>query len=347
MIDMRRKLTDINTLFYELWFPKNTQDITIIASPEYELSKDAQLTSPNYALLDRLGDRDTVFALGKLLSRKYPRAAIHLISSKDISHSQLNLNTVVIGGPGGLAMNPETNVLEEFEGNEACKIFSKIIDTCISYSDDCAKMKFEENLLESLYDHQKYMKLDYGYFAMFPNPFQKRAKVILLHGIHTLGVLGAARIYDGEVDSEHNLRMVKDFFRKSGSEEIGPFESYFQVKVVKGEVICPDSDDTCIFHLGKKIKLSESAPTVTTENEAALQGRGEQLRTKAEGIIHDALQFANSNTKKNNLQFLKEKVGAVSVLNTTLLQEIVNVLDQNTYIPDENVSRILALTDNG
>lgn len=126
-----------DSIFYDLWFPKYTQSITIVGTPADDNLEDAKLTSPNYALMDNLGDRDSIYEIGKLLSRKYQNALIDLRCSKNFDAQSLTKNLVVIGGPGGSYNNSEDTI----DGNEVCRIFSQEhIKTKISYSDDCENL---------------------------------------------------------------------------------------------------------------------------------------------------------------------------------------------------------------
>ncbi|GHU13794.1 hypothetical protein FACS1894161_4070 [Spirochaetia bacterium] len=92
------------------------------------------------------------------------------------------------------------------------------------------------------------MTNDYGYFSAFQNPLLGTTRIILLHGIHTLGVLGATRIFDGcESNSIANLNLLNKYFNERPDKLKYNFETFFEVKVTRGVVSCPLLDDNSIF----------------------------------------------------------------------------------------------------
>ena len=340
---MRKTNTDVSALFYDLWFPRNTQDITIIASPSYEDLKDAKLTSPNYALLDRLGDRDSIFSIGKLLSRKYPRAIISLLSSKDYNNYSLSKNSVVIGGPGGCNINAINGLTEDFEGNEVCKIFSKKINSQISYSNDCESLHYNNSDYVSTYDYKGHMTADYGYFASFPNPFMRNNKIILLHGIHTLGVVGATRLFDGEYDSCDNFRHLKSHFTSRLFDGIPAFECFFKVEVANGEVTCPEFENLQILTLFEKQAIHPLVLSGIGDEKKTTFLDESSLKNRIMTLIWTAHETSNLEAKKIRLVQLQTEVNKISEFDSLKFNKIIKIIEQNTKFPDENINSILEL----
>lgn len=91
------------------------------------------------------------------------------------------------------------------------------------------------------------MRRDYGYFARFPNPLNESAAVILVNGIHTAGVLGAARAF---ADRREALRNFHSVFNSGASPR--SFECHFEVSVLHGDVRVPTISPNNIYPLGPR-----------------------------------------------------------------------------------------------
>ncbi len=323
------------TFFYELWFPKNTTDITVIAPPSYDNLPDAELTSPNYALLDRLWDRDSIYAIGKLLSRRYPKATIHLSCSDDLANQSLYKNLVIIGGPGGIVLNTQTNKMEPSFGNEACRLFSKKIDTSIAYTNDCEIMLFGNCKYESEYDDNSVMSLDYGYFSSFKNPLLRRTKVIMLHGSHTLGVLGATRVFDGEEDSEPNFDTLRKKYNAEGTLRNVQFEVFFKVAAANGEVECPCIEEDKVLEL-----FVANEPKKRERQKPNWSSQSLDLRTQIESILKVAIGNANLDTKKKELKTLLKLYKGNETLSEPALQELLQLCNENPSIPQDTIDHM-------
>lgn len=325
---------NINTIFYKIWFPKATQDITIVAPPSYDDLKDADKKSPNYSLLDRLGDRDTVYTMGKLLSRKYPKATLHLMSSEDIINQNFSRNFVVIGGPGGKFFDSSTNRLEYFQGNELCRVFSDKIRSNISYSDDCEAIVVNGNTFKSEYDRDEYLIKDYGYYASCINPFFKKGRVVLIHGIHTLGVMGAARILDGDYDSSENFTVISEFIDTKNTKDKIEFESFFKVDVTNGEIVCPDLSADNILWIDNENNFNVTIPTSNNQN---------KIKDEILQIIQLALNEVSTNEKKEKLEELLTTIQDWHINDIENIKAVYNICLRNRTIPSPKIKEIVNL----
>lgn len=327
-------------IFYELWFPRNTQHLTIIAPPSFDDLEDAKVTSPNYALLDNLGDRDSIFNIGKLLSRRYPKAIIDLKCSEGLSNRSvpLNDNLVIIGGPGGSYNDNNGNNLK---GNEVCWLLSvNFLKSKISYSNDCENMILEgERVLPSKYDKRsKLMTLDYGYFSAFKNPFYSKTRVIMLHGIHTLGVLGATRVFDGgEQDSINNLVGLKSYIEEHNPKAGYNFETFFEVKVSQGWITCPKLNPQDIWFFNE---------TVSTDNFSQNKGSNNDDNGLKDTIINIITIASNNTTDYARKKSHKELINKISLLtddSMNILEKIYSVCMKNKNIPENYIDEINTL----
>ncbi len=238
----------VDNNFFKIWFPKNTKQISIVPGKEPYPNLDADVTSCNYALLDYIGDKDAVYETAKLLSRRYPNADILLEPSDKKSQLQnFDCHMVVIGGPGGDEYINPNGMQETSNGNDITKLLmfsesyiikqSVISRSIVRYTSDCEHLLLGNTHDYSAdYDKNGIMTSDYGYFASIVNPWNPKYRIIIIHGIHTLGVLGAVKIFSDEVFSAENIQMLE----KLGlSKSFIEFECIFKVPVFNGKIGVP------------------------------------------------------------------------------------------------------------
>ena len=234
-------------LIFRFWFPRRTSTIWVVCPQDHDPSEYANRLSPDYTYLDNLGDQDALLELMVFLSRYYPNATIEHFHSGNLPTGHTNDNLVVLGGPGS------TSDI----GNSVCKEMMEAVHSRVSYSDDCERIKIvmgEDAPLELRAEYhngpgsgatgQQRIREDIGYFARFPNPLNKESTAVLVNGIHTTGVLGAARAFSGRRDALPNFHTVL----RMGASSTG-FECYFKVPVLSGEVRVPSVGIDQIFHV--------------------------------------------------------------------------------------------------
>ncbi len=227
-----------NIYLPKIWFPNDVSTVHVITSTESESREQFALPeSDNYMLLESLGDKDSLLAVITFLSRNYRN--IHTPMYAADSAVPIEENLVVIGGPGD----------EEGDGNAICKIFMKKMKLQIEYSADCEKLIYQKIKYKATKKGNKTVN-DYGYFARFPNPFNPKSSVILINGIHTFGVLGAAKAFSDHPSAQGNIRKV---LTKLNLDDIkqASFECFFSVDVLHQSVVCPDIEEANILPLLK------------------------------------------------------------------------------------------------
>lgn len=236
----------LEELIYEIWFPRDTSTIWVVCPQIHNPGEFADRSSPDYTYLDNLGDTDALLEVMVFLSRYYPKAIIEKFSSDDLPAGHTNNNLVVIGGPGSL---------DEIS-NYVCQEMMSLMNSRVSYSTDCDSMIVTGDSISPIElraemrsnaqnpnrpDHFK-MRRDCGYFARFPNPLNEAATVILINGIHTAGVRGAARAFSERTEALRNYHSVF-------SSEANPksFECHFEVTVINGDPKVPSipCDNIC------------------------------------------------------------------------------------------------------
>ena len=314
-------MADANVL-YSAWFPRRVGAITIVAPPADESLVDADPTSPNYALMDRLGDRDAVYSVGTLLARKFPQAVVSLISSDDFEHYPLTGNLVIVGGPGQY-------VGDEWEfGNSAHRIFVEKLGSNIGYTDDAEGMRVGGNEYRARTDRRGRLIEDWGAFASFQNPYRRASRIVMLHGVHTLGVVGATKVFDGSSDSLDNLTTLGDWLASSGC--ASGFEAFFSVDILHGTVACPDLSPDQIFCLGGP----------RTERPAANRRGGGAEHEKDQ--ILATVQVAMQTTIQSNRGRLSELLADLSqaTLTSDQLTRIGEICASNPLLPRDLVDEI-------
>ncbi|MEQ8787434.1 MAG: hypothetical protein RIC55_14115 [Pirellulaceae bacterium] len=264
-------------LIYQFWFPRGTASIRVVCPKIHEADelKYATLSSPDYTYLDNLGDTDALLELTLFLSRCYPKSNIDLFSSDDLPDGHTSDNLVVIGGPGSAEISNEicrqmmSLVNSSVAYSEDCEAMRIILqDTTVerraqyrmrkspretrvkSTQENGFFGRFKRLLKKSgktepESDADSELERDWGYFARFPNPLNDSATIVLVNGIHTRGVLGAARAFGDRRESLPNFQAVY----QSGV-EVRRFECFFEVPVVSGAFCVPKIDAANVLPVG-------------------------------------------------------------------------------------------------
>ncbi|MBF0176961.1 MAG: hypothetical protein HQL63_08960 [Magnetococcales bacterium] len=225
-----------------IWFPQETGAIHIVASKSTDNLYSSNPNHRNHVYLEQFSDKDTVLELMVFLSRNYS-SRVHKYTSDEFPGKQLlRDNLVVIGGPG---------IDDVLPGNPICREFNRTIRSAIKYAEDGESLNLESGdsiqVIRPEY-HDGLLLIDYGYFARFPNPFDPSASVIMVHGLHTSGVLGAALAFSDLPQAAENFRTVRGKFA-GFSRNVVSFEALFQVKRVAGNVQVPKINEEWVFPL--------------------------------------------------------------------------------------------------
>ena len=208
-----------------LWYGKEARTIHVIAPQSQQETEFASTESPNYDRFHKFGDKTAVWETLVLLTKLYPGAdvKVHVADEFDMESEMRRDNLAVIGGPGF-----------GDEGNRVCRTILQRMRSAVSYAEDYETMLAGQGKLRATYEGRQ-MTQDYGYFARFRNPYNPDSAIVLAHGIHTLGVLGAARAFSVDPVSRDNIVWALD---ELGSDPC--FESWFPVGVTNGVSDVPE-----------------------------------------------------------------------------------------------------------
>lgn len=222
-----RKGTFEHELIPQVWFQESVENILVVSSSEHAKSEFAKRESPDHVVLDNIGDRDSVLACCMFLARRYPKAKITIHASDQFDYKYISHDIVVIGGPG-----------DEKEGNAVCSRILREMSSSVSYDDE-DNLHFGSTQFASESDPSIGVVKDYGYFARMPNPFDETRSVVLMHGIHTFGVLGAARAFTDSLVGEENMKTVMGKATRSAVGQFA-FECIFEVNIFPtGDISVP------------------------------------------------------------------------------------------------------------
>ncbi|MEZ6137011.1 MAG: hypothetical protein R3C53_19120 [Pirellulaceae bacterium] len=257
-------------LIYRFWFPRETATIWVVCPKIHEPGEFADRSSPDYTYLDNLGDTDALLGLMVFLSQYYPNATIQHFNSEDLPEGHTCSNLVVIGGPGSDEIS-----------NTVCKDMMSTVKSQIAYAADCEKMsvvcdgivasdlqadyRFRKTTHRGLIENLKRLfnrnsckpnelTADWGYFARFANPLNENATVLLVNGIHTAGVAGAAMAFGERQEAMRNFEAVH-----TSGVDVKNFECYFRVPVLNGQVRLPLIESSKV--IGIEQAKSQATPT--------------------------------------------------------------------------------------
>lgn len=228
-----------------IWFPPDVPGIHIVVghSPDDLYSADPKY--PNFVYVEQFSDKDALLELMTFLSRTY-KARVHKYTSRDFPQRQLlRENLVVVGGPGIEGMN---------NGNAICREMQRRVRARLTYAPDGESLTFlrdkglEPEKLTPTYSDDGMLLTDYGYFARFANPFEPDAVVVMIHGLHTAGVLGAALAFSDRPQASANFRIVREVLG-DGLTARASFEVLVEVERMAGEVLVPRIEPSNVYAL--------------------------------------------------------------------------------------------------
>lgn len=167
--------------------------------PVSYIPRHARKSSPEFVNLAKYGDPDALVEVLILLRTFSPNSIIERIISNKIPDNYYRENLIIIGGPDF------NDVARDFMKESNCPIRYQITSTKCSF---LCKPSRKEFLLKTKQRGQALQ--DYGLFARFPNPFNHSKTVIMIGGLGTHGVLGAAEAFGANPIGKNNTRKIVD-----------------------------------------------------------------------------------------------------------------------------------------
>ena len=180
------------------------------------------------------------------------------------------------------------------------------------------------------------MTEDYGYFAALRNPYDEKFRAVLLHGIHTLGVVGAARIFSDETNAEVNYKFLIDDFFAGAIDDIS-FECTFNVDINYGTVLSPP---TIQLQNMRKIGKETSSSSLLIVNPGPADPELAELIADIETLHAEIIEKASAAIsdkytpqKKERLKDLKRRIS--SLMERRFIQDKESLFEEYTSILNE------------
>ena len=178
-----RETNRIEPLVNKVWFPADTRSINIVCSREPEPSRFSDRREANYVRIDKFEDRDALIELATFFARRYPYTQVVRHLCDELPDETLNGDLVILGGPGCVVG----------EGNTIARELMEQLGSNVSYPESGEGLVWgTEPIRPTQFAEDESVKEDWGSILAAPNPNNPTARVVLLHGTHTFGTLGAA-----------------------------------------------------------------------------------------------------------------------------------------------------------
>lgn len=215
---------------------RDSRNICVVAPPTRRGASLPDKKYPDYCYVDLLGDKDAVLEVSIQIAKIYTHANILRYTSREFLKQNLKSPLIVIGGPGD--GTPD-------DGNILCGQISDHLKLPVGYSDDCESMIVNgTGTFRGIYNNEGYLVRDYGCIIRCKNPWQPQNRILLFHGLHTYGVLGAVFALADSSVAEINASKITKRFGKDPF-----FYSFFKVEILNGAVTPPNIKDSDLFTL--------------------------------------------------------------------------------------------------
>lgn len=230
-----KNLTPSHLYFRQLW-GFNPGDVVYLVCPELEEPDSRQHPEPNeFLYLGKYGDIDALITLFSTLSKLYPNITLRICTGKEfkaykpIPNSE---NLILLGGP-------DYNEITRHYMKNTRRVPYKFIDA--GDESEAIKLPRGYGMAQAAIemDDSRANGIDYGFFVRFQNPHNKKKTIIMVNGIHTYGVYGAAKCFalnqDGETDvSTENCKKILSKIGKHSK-----FGVHFKLQIMQNEVATP------------------------------------------------------------------------------------------------------------
>jgi hypothetical protein len=190
---------------------------------ESELTRFASASSTDYLHVDNFDDRDALFEISTLLARSFPEAKVHRHIAGNHSTDIVESNLVILGGP---------------RNNSMTRDIAALVEARFSYPQDKNSLVLlsptGQIVLTPKKDSAGVLEKDIGYFGLFPNPFNRNNRIIMCHGLHTFGTLGACIAFG---DNNQAIENYISLSRLISIDEIDRFECGLEISIMENRRI--------------------------------------------------------------------------------------------------------------
>ncbi len=328
----------------KLWFKPVQNTIYVVGGPDNNKGEKELGLTTSEKLNDAIynyGDKDTFIDCCIFLSKHSNNLTLKRRISTDIDIDRRE-NLVIIGGPGS----------ENDEGNSYCKFMMAEQQSLVTYGyrdneEDgyyFLKCNGKEYKADTDKEHDDVIR-DYGYFACFNNPINDSTRVVLINGIHTMGVLGAFKAFSDDVKAEANFKTLLDKvienkqYERLLTDEMLEFECFFEVTInEKKQPEVPAIKPENIFFFNEQNKTKRNLTPKRSLSKDQIYGQ--TLKDEIIDLITIASNDTYDNDRKKEHSKLIEKVMELESSAITLLKRIKEICLLNHQIPESKIQRI-------
>ena len=236
-----RKRSEVDQVRKQIWQlgSKAGEQICVVGPPTRRPA-DSRPTAADhdYCFLDQIGDRDAVLEVCTELARHNAQSPIMRFSSVDFGQQNRTLPLAVVGGPGD--GTPENGNLLNLE-------LTRFMRLPVAYSEDLSSLIIEQDQNRRQYEAEYRdgrLACDYGCIVRCRNPWSRNRRVLMIHAIHTYGVVGAAMALGHSDEGRQNVEVIAEV---CGSDPL--FYAWFPIPLVAGGVVIPNLDRESIVNL--------------------------------------------------------------------------------------------------
>lgn len=236
------KAIPIPILFFKSLWGFNENDAVYIVCPELEEpEKRQEPEEEEFLYLGKYGDIDSFIVMYTSLSKLYPQLNIKFCTGEEFDKQPGNPyaeNLILIGGP---------------DYNRVTRVFMKHTPFEFLEKDEVTILRHQESGKEfesKFVDYNGIEEItDYGFFLKISNPNNPNKKVVMINGIHTYGVYGAAKCFS--MHDEHEIDIpranCKDVIDELGDDP--NFTVILEVKSINKKIGVPKISKRSIISL--------------------------------------------------------------------------------------------------
>ena len=215
------------------WHFADSGPLTLVCAklPQKEAGKFADPGNPNYTQLAGFGDLDAMVELHGHARAENPGMGVFYKSAPDVKADDLSGHVVIIGG---IAWNDVMKRLIDLSRLPVRQEEDDAVETGEIFLTDEGQQKYFPQWSPST----GALMEDVGLLVRMPNPLNSNRTITMCNGIHSRGVLGAARTLTDARLRESNEQYIARNFPDN------QFGILMRVQVIEGETLTPD------FHTG-------------------------------------------------------------------------------------------------
>jgi hypothetical protein len=222
---------DVPTAARRNWHFTDSGPLTLVCAklPKEEASPLAEPGNPNYTALAGVGDLDAMVELHGHVRAENPGMGVFYKAAPDVKADDLSGHVVIIGGIAWNDVMKRLIDLSRLPVRQEEEPGLKTGDIFLTQADDGP-----QKYLPQWSPSTRALMEDVGLLVRMPNPLNSNRTLTMCNGIHSRGVLGAARTLTDARLRESNEQYIARNFPEN------QFGILMRVQVIEGETLTPD-----------------------------------------------------------------------------------------------------------